>query len=166
MKAYTTHQRFRKADEHLYFEALKSALAECLRRDAEPCHWGGEDAHKEYAVHPLRRHVRYWFAKGAPIDFQAQGCPAPSLQITIRQMVLALPTMSAWHADCRLWLSCPEVRPKTEAGRERLKADLAKLCGAPKPFSEAWIPWNLMLYAPKGTPYEALNRQGVEVTVS
>jgi hypothetical protein len=165
--AYTTHQRFTKADEHLYFAALKDALAECLRRDAEPCICVGEDGEaqaREYSVHPLRRFIAHWFRRGAPIDPQGFGCPAPSLAITIRQMVLALPSMSAWHADARLWLNHPEVRPKTEAGRERMRRDLSKLTSGPKANQEGWIPWNLMLYAPKDTPYYTFNKKGFEVT--
>ena len=124
----------------------------------------GEHFHDEMSVFPLRQHIREWFRKGAPIDPQGQGAPAGTLRIVVRQLTLAISSMSRWHDDCRLWLRYPEVRPRTEAGREKLRRDMERIKFA-KPFNEDWIPWNLALYAPKGTPYEALNKKGFEVTV-
>lgn len=164
MGAYVTHQRFTRADESQYWDSLKGALSECMRRDSLPCSLLGEEIHDEAAVLPIRRHIRRWFKRGAPIDPQGQGAPAGTLRIVIRQMVLAVPTLSLWHGDARLWLRYPEVRARTEAARAKLREDMKtkQFC---KPISEDWVPWNLMLYAPKNTPYENLNRKGFEVTV-
>lgn len=161
---YVTHQRFSKAREPVYWESLKGVLAQCMRLDTQPVSLLGEDVHDELAVLPLRQFIRYWFRAGAPIDPQGQGAPAATLRIVIRQMVLAVSTLSQWHGDCRLWLRYPEVRARTEAARAKLREDMKRVQYV-KPISEDWIPWNLMLYAPKGTPYEKLNQGGFEVTV-
>lgn len=161
---YVTHQRFSKAQEPLYWESLKGTLSQCMRLDTQPVSLLGEAFHDEAAVMPLRIFIRYWFRRGAPIDPQGQGAPAATLRIVIRQMILAVPTLSQWHGDCRLWLRYPEVRARTEAARAKLREDMKRVQFA-KPISEDWIPWNLMLYAPKDTPYEKLNRRGFEVTV-
>lgn len=146
---YTTYQQFSAASRHRYHCELKDTIAECLRHDA---------------VMPLRRHVRKWFARGAPIDPQGAGAPTPTLRIVLRQMALALPSLSEYHADCRLWLRYPECRARTDAEREKLRQDLARFATV-KPYAENWIPWNWMLYAPTDTPYHAFNKLGVEVTV-
>ena len=163
MQPYVTHQRFSKACEPLYWESLKGVLAQCLRMDCSPVSLLGEEFHDEACVMPLRQFIHYWFKRGAPIDPQGQGAPAATLRIIIRQMTLAVPSLSQWHGDCRLWLRYPEVRARTEAARAKLREDLKRVSYV-KPISEDWIPWNLMLYAPKDTPYANLNAKGFEVT--
>jgi hypothetical protein len=142
------YQRVSRSSERLYYRELVGVLAYCLRHDV---------------VDPLRFHIRRWFAKGAPIDLQGQGAPESSLRIVVRQVALAIPSLRAFHAECRLWLADPYVRCRSDLERAKLRYDLRRIQN-PKPYQEGWVPWNLLLWAPKGTPYAAFLRKGFEVT--
>lgn len=158
---YTTHQVFSASQRKRYMTEMKDTLAECLRLFAAP---PVESERKGHDVIPLRRHIRKWFARGAPIDPQGAGAPTPTLRIVIRQMAIQVTGLAEYHADCRLWLRYPECRARTDAEREKTRRDLARVQNV-KPMSENWIPWNLFLYATRDTPYYALNKKGFEVTV-
>lgn len=143
---WVEHQRASRSSARQYHRELVGVLSHCLRHDV---------------VDPLRYHVRRWFAKGAPIDLQAQGAPESTLRIVVRQLALACSQLACFHADCRVWLADPLARCRSDLEREKLRVDL--LTKRPHPYQEGWIPWNLMLYAPRDTPYAEFQRKGFEV---
>ena len=130
-----------QARRTMYIRDLKEMLTACLRNGL-----------REEHVRDFRRFVLVWFRRGAPIDPQAAMLPSPSLQIVIRQVALAFPSLSEYHGDCRLWLSDPFIR----SGGAPIRGPAKN----PKAFTEHWIPFNLTLYAPAGTHYHAFNKVG------
>ena len=133
-----------------YLKELKSLVAHCLRTDT---------------TRPFRVFVRTWIHRGAPIDPAAYYAPAPTIKIVLRQLCMTLPGLDDFKADARLWLSLPECR-YSRPGDALLRGCFRSQRNLPqrfKPFVENFIPWNLALYAPEGTPYAAFNRIGLTV---
>lgn len=132
-----------RATRHRYIKQLKEVLAHCLRHDVTA---------------PLRRFCRDWIRRGAPVDPKVLYLPTPSLRVVVRQVAAAFPSLGAFHADARLWLREPEARCwDPVAGAVKLDAARFKFV---KPYADTWIPFNLTLYAPRGTPYGVFNRVG------
>ena len=127
-----------QSTRRIYIRELKEVLGECMR---------------VRSTRPFRPFLRRWLAKGAPIDPAALQAPGASLAIVIHQLVLAFPTLAQYHADARLWLTTPEARFARTGGKATGNAPF-RAC------QESFIPWNLALYAPKGTPYDAFNSIG------
>lgn len=160
-KVWVDHQQMPRSARKLYYRELADAISACLRASAEPKDEQYEGPDPE--TYPFRMHIWKWFKKGAPIDPQYAGMPAGGLKAVIRQIALSIGSLRAYHADCKLWLDCAEVRPRSLAERAKYLNDVKKLKSAPKGYSHAWIPGNYTLYAPKGTPYHELNKKGFEV---
>lgn len=136
---------FGRTSRKRYINDLKGVLATCLRNGLTP-----EDCLN------FRKFCRQWIKRGAPIDPKVLWIPTPSLQITLRQTACAFPTLGALHADARLWLSDPVIRANGQPVRG--PAGMKN----PKNFSEFFIPFNLCLHAPQGTPYAKFNAVGFE----
>lgn len=130
-----------------YYRELKDVVSHCLRTDR---------------TEPLRKFIRCWIRKGAPIDPDSLLAPAPTIAVILRQLCVAL-NISAYKADALLWLSMPQCRYSRPGEsltlEEMLRAQRAEVARF-KPYSESFVPWNLALFAPKDTPYEAFNSQG------
>lgn len=140
-----------------YLSDLKDVLAYCLDHEV---------------TKPLRTHCRRWINAGAPIDPKILYIPKSSLSIVLRQVVTALPTMSRHHADARLWLKSHQFRPLgVDVNGHRLYNAQVRSFGGrsgmqyEKPFEEVFIPFNLLLYAPKDSPYERFNKVGFTLEV-
>jgi hypothetical protein len=135
-----------------YLAGLKEVLAHCLDHEQT---W------------PLRLYLAQEIRKGIPVDPKILYDPDPTLKIIMRQVVTALPDMSRHHADARLWLTRPDFRPTglDVNGQKVYPAGTRQIGGKSgiqyaKPFEETFIPYNLLCYAPKDTPYESFNRLG------
>jgi len=135
-----------------YLRDLKSMVAYCLTTDT---------------TRPFRIFVRRWIYRGAPIDPAAYYAPTPTLQIVLRQLCVALPGLSQFKADALLWLTLPECR-YSRPGDALLRGCFRTQRNPPprfRPYSECFIPWNLALYAPEGTPYATYNKIGLTVDI-
>ena len=143
---------FGPESRHLYWREAKEVLTACLRDHGfSP---------------PFREFCRRWFRKGAPIDPAVIGTPEPSLQILLRQFATACPGLPAdVREDARLWLSLPDARIwRHPATRELMlpSADLRRtIVKKMRVYEEAFVPFNLCLYAPQDTPYHEYNRIGL-----
>lgn len=160
--AHSTYQQMSRSWRKHYFAELKHVIGECMRIDREPPADDPREARAE-GVRPLRRFIRKWFRKGAPIDYEGQGAPAETLRILIRQMCLHIPTLSEYRTDALIWLSDPYARCRTE--HERLKTRVDLMMGKnPPPYGPgAGVPWNLALSPQRGTYYDKFNALGIEV---
>lgn len=139
-----------KARRRLYIEELKSTLAYCLTHDV---------------VNPFRKFLRTWIARGAPVDPAALYAPRPSLRIVIRQVAAAFPSLGAYHADARLWLTesaCRAWRPNEGLRVTPKTQNKAKF---EKGFAPQFIPWNLTLFQNRGDPYFEFNKVGFTATL-
>jgi len=132
-----------------YFRELKHVLAWCLDHDV---------------VNPFRAFVRKWIKSGAPLDPAAFYAPRPSLKVVIRQMVSALgpEAMGSRAFDARLWLTQPEARSFDPMARHVVGKQAPTKQKFFKPFAESYVPWNMFLHAPEGTPYHQYNIRGLE----
>lgn len=139
-----------------YWAELEEVIAFCLEADGP---FGTNDAAESRVwVRVFKAFIWRWVKKGVPIDPEATDAPKGSLQIIIRQLALAIPALSRYHMDCRLWLTQPEAR----FFRDPRVLNSKGMTSRPwKPTSEAWIPWNLCLHAPGGTPYDEFNKVGL-----
>lgn len=145
--------RFSQAQAHRYLERLKDVLGYCLTHEV---------------TGPMYRFCRQELRRGAPIDPKVLYIPRPSMKIVLRQLVTAIPTMAKYHGDARLWLKSSAFRPVgTDVNGARVYgAMISRTIGGrtgmqyEKPFDESYIPFNLLLYAPKDSPYEKLQKQG------
>lgn len=124
-----------------YLRELKDVIATGLRNGL-----------REEDILTFRRFVRGWIKKGAPIDPKALWIPSPSLQIVIRQVATAFPTLGIYHGDAKLWLSDPLIR----SGGAPITGPIKN----PRNFQESFIPFNLTLWAPNGSYYESFNKIG------
>lgn len=132
-----------KSQRSFYVKELKEILRHSMRTNSTGA---------------FRRFVRRWILKGAPIDPAAFYAPAPSLAIVIRQLVVAF-ALPDYRVDAKLWLTLPDVRAfDAKTGTVKLPTGMV---GNPKPMQECFIPWNLALYAPEGTPYASYNKIGL-----
>lgn len=137
---------------HRYLEQLKDVLGWCLDHEV---------------TKPFRDFCKRWIDKGAPIDPKILYIPKASMKVVLRQVVTALPTMSRHHADARLWLKSGQFRPvwcDPLTGQKAYPAQL--MIGGKhrvqyeKPYEETFIPFNLLLYAPRHTAYAQFNKVG------
>lgn len=142
---------FGPESRHRYFEELKDVLTHCLETNE---------------TRPFRFFCARWFKKGAPIDPQVIGCPEPSLQLLLRQVATAIPTLpSHIRADARIWLSGPEFRKVRNpvTGTWDYPKGLRTSVRYVRPYEEAFVPYNLTLYAPNETPYHEYNKKGLTI---
>lgn len=141
-----------RSRRHRYLEELKDCISFCLDHEK---------------TMPLRIFCRRWIKAGAPVDPKILFVPRHSLSIVLRQVVTALPRLARHHADARLWLKSSQFRPMgvDVNGHRVYPAQVRSIGGKSgiqyeKPFEETFIPFNLLLYAPRDSPYERFNKIG------
>jgi hypothetical protein len=135
-----------------YLAGLKEVIAYCLDHEV---------------THPLLIYLARQIRMGIPVDPKVLYLPRPSLQIILRQVVTALPDMTRHHADARLWLKSSQYRPMglDVNGGKVYPAQVRGIGGRggvlyEKGYEETFVPFNLLCYAPKDTPYEKFNKVG------